>query len=413
MERFNSENSTTPKILGLIKRFKEAGVKKRLILAIFIVLLLGVGILVYVGQWLTRTGELYYSGTIEATQANLAFQVSGRVSRILTDEGRAVTKEQILAEIDAEEFLAQRNQAYANLTLAQETLKELEAFLSLYQDTLPAEVEKAAAVVKVLEARRDEQEAGYRTQEVEQARLAFLAAEITKEEARKDKVRFDTLFQRGTIAEKEKDAVDLRYETALKDYERAREAYDLLRQGFRTESIEAARARLAEGRAGFKQARAYLKKIEAAARQVEAARARVQAASAALELAEIQLRHTRLKAPFAGIITSRNVEPGEVVAPAREVISLADLSTVDLKLFVAETEIGKVKPGQKVEVKTDTFPNKVYTGHVAFISPEGEFTPKIIQTHKERVKLVYLVKITVPNPNLELKTGMPADAWFR
>nr|MBC8360519.1 efflux RND transporter periplasmic adaptor subunit [Candidatus Desulfatibia profunda] len=413
MERFNSENSTTPKILGLIKRFKEAGVKKRLILAIFIVLLLGVGILVYVGQWLTRTGELYYSGTIEATQANLAFQVSGRVSRILTDEGRAVTKEQILAEIDAEEFLAQRNQAYANLTLAQETLKELEAFLSLYQDTLPAEVEKAAAVVKVLEARRDEQEAGYRTQEVEQARLAFLAAEITKEEARKDKVRFDTLFQRGTIAEKEKDAVNLRYETALKDYERAREAYDLLRQGFRTESIEAARARLAEGRAGFKQARAYLKKIEAAARQVEAARARVQAASAALELAEIQLRHTRLKAPFAGIITSRNVEPGEVVAPAREVISLADLSTVDLKLFVAETEIGKVKPGQKVEVKTDTFPNKVYTGHVAFISPEGEFTPKIIQTHKERVKLVYLVKITVPNPNLELKTGMPADAWFR
>jgi HlyD family secretion protein len=107
------------------------------------------------------------------------------------------------------------------------------------------------------------------------------------------------------------------------------------------------------------------------------------------------------------------VEPGEVVSPGQEVLSLSDLSVVDLKIFVDETEIGKITPGQKVEVKIDTFPDKVYTGQVAFISPEGEFTPKIIQTRKERVKLVYLVKITLPNPNVELKSGMPADAWFR
>ncbi|MDP2725501.1 MAG: efflux RND transporter periplasmic adaptor subunit, partial [Syntrophales bacterium] len=119
------------------------------------------------------------------------------------------------------------------------------------------------------------------------------------------------------------------------------------------------------------------------------------------------------KAPFPGIITSRNVEPGEVVTPSREVITLADLSRVDLKIFAGETEIGKVKPGQSVDVKVDTFPDKVYKGVVSFISPEGEFTPKIIQTHKERVKLVYLVKISLPNPDLELKTGMPADAWLR
>jgi HlyD family secretion protein len=107
------------------------------------------------------------------------------------------------------------------------------------------------------------------------------------------------------------------------------------------------------------------------------------------------------------------VEPGEVVVPGREILSLSDLATVDLKIFVDETEIGKVKPGQKVEVRVDTFPDKAYWGRVAFISPEGEFTPKIIQTRKERVKLVYLVKVSVPNPNLELKTGMPADAWLR
>ena len=72
-----------------------------------------------------------------------------------------------------------------------------------------------------------------------------------------------------------------------------------------------------------------------------------------------------------------------------------------------------MKPGQRVKVKIDTFPDKVYTGTVSFISPEGEFTPKIIQTHKERVKLVYLVKISIPNPDVELKPGMPADAWLQ
>jgi HlyD family secretion protein len=120
-----------------------------------------------------------------------------------------------------------------------------------------------------------------------------------------------------------------------------------------------------------------------------------------------------LTAPFDGILTSRNVEPGEVVTPGREVISLADLSRIDLKVFVDETQIGKVRPGQNVDVKIDTFPDKTYSGQVSYISPEGEFTPKFIQTRKERVKLVYLVKIALSNPKFELKTGMPADAWFR
>jgi HlyD family secretion protein len=94
-------------------------------------------------------------------------------------------------------------------------------------------------------------------------------------------------------------------------------------------------------------------------------------------------------------------------------MSLADLSVVDLKIYVEETAIGRVKPGQKVDVRVDTFPDKVYAGAVSFISPEGEFTPKIIQTRKERVKLVYLVKVSIPNPGFELKSGMPADAWLR
>ncbi|MFH2220199.1 MAG: efflux RND transporter periplasmic adaptor subunit [Pseudomonadota bacterium] len=387
--------------------------KKRLILIVFLLLLLGVGTLVYLGQLRARTAELHYSGTIEATQANLSFQVSGRVIRIPVDEGASVTKDQLLAELDPEELLARRNEVLANLVLSRETLKELEVLLALYSETLPADVERAAAALRSLDANYNELKSGYRAQDVEQARLALSSAEITMEEARKDRERFSVLFSRKIVSEKDMENADVRYETALKTYERAREAHDLLKQGFRRESIESAQARQAEGRAVLKQATGNVKKVDAVAAQADAARARVQAAEAALDLAEIQLRYTRLKAPFNGIITSRNIEPGEVVSPGREVFSLSDLSEVDLKVFVDETQIGKVTPGQKVEVKTDTFPDRVYNGRVAFISPDGEFTPKIIQTRKERVKLVYLVKVAIPNPNRELKSGMPADAWFQ
>jgi HlyD family secretion protein len=391
----------------------EVELKKRLILIVFLALLLGVGAMVYWGQRKERIAELYYSGTIEATQSNLAFQVSGRVKTVFFDEGQAVKKNQVLAVLDQQEFMAQRDKARSEWVQSQENLKQLETLLEINRKVLPAEVQRVKATVQALQSQLAELEGGYRVQEVEQARYTYEQAQFALEEARKDKIRFERLFERKIIAEKDKDAVDLKYETALKEYERARKAYELLKEGYRKESIETARSKLAEGQAALQQAKDNLKKIEATERQVEGAKAQVQSAKAALELTEIRLAYTELKAPFDGILVSRNVEPGEVVTPGQEVLSLSDLSQVDLKVFVDETEIGKVRPGQQVDVKIDTFPSKTYTGQVSFISPEGEFTPKIIQTHKERVKLVYLVKITIPNPNLELKTGMPADAWFR
>lgn len=387
--------------------------KKRLILIIFLILLLGVGALVYWGQHRKRTAELYYSGSIEATEANLAFQVSGRVKEVLVDEGQAVSAGQVLAVLQQDEFVARLDQARANQAQAGETFKQSQTLLELNRKVLPAEVERAEAAVRVWQAQLAELEAGYRSQDVEQARLAMEESRAAMEEARKDKARIDQLFRRGVVAERDKDAADLKYQTTLKEYQRARQAYGQMQEGFRKESIETARARLAEAQAALKSARSNLKKIEAAEQDVAAARAQVESARAALGLAEIQLGYTELKAPFDGIVLSRNAEPGEVVSPGQEVLSISDLSSVDLKVFVDETEIGRVHPGQTVEVKIDTFPDKTYTGTVSFISPEGEFTPKIIQTRKERVKLVYLVKIRLANPNLELKTGMPADAWFR
>lgn len=387
--------------------------KRKLIAIVFIVLLVGVGGLVYRGQHQEQTAELYYSGVIEATEANIAFQVAGRVQEVLVDEGRAVKAGDLLAVLFRDEFEARRNQARANLEQRQKNLSQLEAVLEVNRKVLPAEVERAEASEKALAAQLAQAESGYRPQELRSAQLAVDEARATLDDARRNKERFDELFSKKVVAQRDRDAAQLRYETALKEYGRARQHLAMLQEGYRREDIETARARLKEAQAAVKLARSNLKKIDVTEREVDAARAAVEAAQAALDLAKIQLGYTELRAPFDGVIISRNIEPGEVVTPGQEVISISDLSEVDLKVFVPETEIGKVKPGQSATVKVDTFPNKTYQGWVSFISPEGEFTPKIIQTHKERVKLVFLVKITIPNPKLELKTGMPADAWFR
>lgn len=334
---------------------------KKIIIIAFVILLMGVGSLVYFGQWRSQRGELYYSGTIEATQANLAFQVSGRVIGVAVREGHAVRKDQLLAELDPAELRSRKEQAEASLDRSIKTQDQLATLLSIYKSTLPADVVRAEANVT--------------------------SARDIVEDARKNYQRYEQLFKQDVVAEKERDSVKLIYDTA--------------------------KSRLDDGEAALRQAKSNLKKIEATQKELEAAISQIRQSKAALLQTDIQLNYARLLAPFSGIITSRNVELGEVVTPGREVLTLANLFRVDLKIFVDETEIGKVKPGQDVDVKVDTFPNKVYKGKVTFISPEGEFTPKIIQTRKERVKLVYLVKVSIPNPDLELKTGMPADAWLR
>lgn len=387
--------------------------KKRLILIVFVILLLGVGLLVYLGQRREKTAERYYSGTIESIESNIAFQVSGRVQEVLVDEGQAIRKDQVLARLDASTYEARVQKAAADLEQAVHAASQAEVQLATIEIAAPAAVARAEAAVRSLEANLDEMEAGYRRQEVHRAEQARLAARATLEEARRDKERYEKLFERKVVSAAEMEAYALRHETALREYERAKSASDLSREGFRKESIRAAEARLSEGRAALDEAKGNLKRIDAARAELDVARARVRAAQAALRLAETEGAWTVLAAPFDAIVTSRNVEPGEVVTPTREVLSVADLRSVELKIFVGETEIGTVKPGQNATVRTDTFPEKDYGGTVIYISPEAEFTPKIIQTHKERVKLVYLVKIALPNPDLELKPGMPADAWLQ
>ncbi|MFY9856119.1 MAG: efflux RND transporter periplasmic adaptor subunit, partial [Terracidiphilus sp.] len=140
------------------------------------------------------------------------------------------------------------------------------------------------------------------------------------------------------------------------------------------------------------------------------ARANLNQAGADLGLSRVNLDYTVLRAPFTGVVTVRQAELGEVVSPGSPVITLSDLDHIWLRAYVEETDLGRVHWGQEATVTTDTFPGKQYHGHISFISPDAEFTPKSVQTYKERVTLVYRIKIDIDNPNHELKPGMPADA---
>ena len=143
---------------------------------------------------------------------------------------------------------------------------------------------------------------------------------------------------------------------------------------------------------------------------IDQARARLKQAEEALNLSKIYLDYTKLISPLSGVVLSEVIEAGEYVVPGTPVITVGDLKKVWLRGYINETDLGRVKIGQGVRVTTDTYPDKIYRGHISFIASQAEFTPKNVQTKKERVKLVYRIKVNSPNPNLELKPGMPADA---
>ncbi len=141
--------------------------------------------------------------------------------------------------------------------------------------------------------------------------------------------------------------------------------------------------------------------------------ARVKASGAALALAGTRLGYALLASPVAGVVLSKAIENGEYIFPGTAVVTIGNLEQVWIRAYINETDLGRVKVGQAARVMADTYPGKIYTGQVAFISSEAEFTPKNVQTAKERVKLVYRIKIDVANPAMELKPGMPVDALIQ
>lgn len=153
-------------------------------------------------------------------------------------------------------------------------------------------------------------------------------------------------------------------------------------------------------------------KRDAAKTQVETDVQNIKRLRASLELANTKLGWTDLAAPLDGWVLTKSSLPGEVVQPGTPVFTVVNLDNLWVTAYIIETDLGKVKLGQKAVVQTDSFKGKKYNGWISFISSQTEFTPKYIQTSEERVKYVYRIKVRVDNSSLDLKPGMPADAFI-
>ncbi len=150
--------------------------------------------------------------------------------------------------------------------------------------------------------------------------------------------------------------------------------------------------------------------VSLARNSIALARASVSAARAKVDLDKVTLSRTELRAPFSGVLAVREAELGELAGPGVAIFTLDDLDHVWLRAYVNEQNLGQIRLGEEAQIRTDTYPGKIYHGRIGFISPEAEFTPKTVETHAERVTLVYRIRIDIDNPTHELLPGMPANA---
>lgn len=304
------------------------------------------------------------SGNIEVTQVDLSFKIPGRLRARDVDEGQSITAGQKVGVLDDTDFKLRVAQAEAEVDLAQAALAELEA------GSRPEEITQARAALA-------------------QARAAARAARTRLDLANLDLKRNRSLYEGKVISQRSYDETVTAQRTAQ-------------------DAVHESEAQVAR-------ALATKNLVEAGPRRetIEQARARLNAAREGLALARQQLADTVLEAPFDSVVLSKAAEPGAYLNPGSPVVTVGQLSRVYLRAFIAETDLGRIKLGQTAQVRTDSYPDKTYTGRVSYIADSAEFTPKTVQTDEERVKLMYRVKIELANPLDELKPGMPADAYIR
>lgn len=374
------------------------------------------GIIFYYWQFHSREipeSTIQVSGNIEATTIDVAFKISGKIDKRLVDEGDIVKEGQLIATLEHKDLLAQKAKAEATLETARSRLPALEKNIDYQDQATTQEISQAQAAVENAKARLQQLLDGSRPQEIQSAKAGVDQALADMEKKKADMDRAKKLYQDKYIAAQDWDAAKTAYDMAVANYKKAQENYDLVVEGPRKEEIAAGRAQLEQSQAALRLAKTHRIQIDVLKKELATAQGQVKEAASALEVIQTQIEYSNLYAPTSGVVLVKNAEPGEFVVPGGAVVTLGQIEKPWLKAFINESDLGRVKLGQKVSVTTDTYPGKEYPGKVTFISSEAEFTPKNVQTAKERVKLVYRIKVGLENPQNELKPGMPADAQIQ
>lgn len=296
-------------------------------------------------------GQLAASGTVEATEAQLGFQATGRIETIAVEEGDPVRAGEAIARLDPADAEARRQQALAQSAAVRAQLRELER--------------------------------GSRSEEIGQAAAAREVAREKVRDAERDAARTAQLFEGGAASREQLDKSATALDVARSQERQAEEQLRLVTAGPRRERIEAARAALAQS-------------------------------EAAVATADVHLANMVIRAPFDGIVTVRHREAGEIVQAGSPVLTVMNPDDRWVRIYVPENRLAAVRIGMPAAIGSDTYRRKSYPGEVTFIAREAEFTPKTVQTTEERVKLVYAVKVRVTGDTTgDLKPGMPADVQLR
>jgi HlyD family secretion protein len=286
------------------------------------------------------------SGIIEAVKTEIRAQSQGEVTEVSAREGQKVLKGDLLCRIDTSKLLIQMDQVKAG-------------------------IEASRARVEL--AKR-----GTKKELIAMARNQMDIAAQRLEQAEKDQKRLARLLSENAVSQFQKEQADLALKAAQDQAANARENYQMALRGLEKEEIQMA---------------------EADAKNLEAQR----------RLLERYIQDAEVRSPVSGIVEVKHVELGELAAPGTALFGLIDLGQTYVKAYVPERFLGPVKLGSAVAVTCDSFPGKTFSGQVDYIANEAEFAPKNIQTKEERLKLVYMVKAYLPNPDGALKPGMPVD----
>ncbi|MGD9949259.1 MAG: efflux RND transporter periplasmic adaptor subunit [Desulfobulbus sp.] len=287
---------------------------------------------------------LFLYGNVDIREVQLAFQDSGRISRLYVDEGATIKTGQVVAELDPVRF-------------------------QLEVDRLTAEVNAQAEVLTRLKN-------GSRTQEIEKAKAGLDSARARLREAQLNQDRVQILRVTNRISQQEVDSAKAKVDTLEAAVRVAQNELSLVVEGPRQEDIQAAQANF-------------------------------QALTSARDLSAQRLHDSRLFAPAEGVIRSRILETGAMASVGSPVFTLALTNPLWVRAYVNEPDLGRIREGMTVEIHTDSFSDKAYNGWIGFISSTAEFTPKTVETTELRTKLVYRARVFACDPNHELRLGMP------
>ncbi len=379
--------------------------------------------------------QLTGSGSIEATQVDIAPKVSGRAVRLVVNEGDTVRAGQVLVRLDDGDLRAQVDQARAAVVAVEARVTQAASAIQTQQQTTDTQVAQARAALVAAQARVPQAQTTVtlQGQTVEQAvaqaqaqlgaaQAQAMSARSNLAKAQSDYARAKALFAEGAISAADVDAARAAYDAAVAAERTARDGVTQAQAGLasaqanrlqvpiRREDVRVSQAAVNQAQAAVANAEAGYTVVAQRRQDLAAAQAQLVQARAALRYGEIQLGYATVTAPIDGIVLTKNVQEGEVVAAGAAVYTLVDPGDMWLRVFIPEDQIGRVHPGQRAQITVDTFPGRTFPAHVSEVRSQAEFTPGNVQTKEDRVKLVFGVKLRLDNRYGELKPGMPADA---